>query len=269
MAQLGSAKKAMSHVTLRRDAERDVSSIDLGRGSNSLLNALSDDDYNLLSEHLEPVHLDRGQFLIRLDEPIRYVHFMQSGIASITAQSPENGRTEIGIVGRDGMSGASLLLGDDRPPYETFIHVAPARALRIEAAQFTSVVDSSATLRWQMLRFVQTQVIQMAQCAVANARHQIEARLARWLLMCHDRSDGDEIALTHEFMAVMIAAQRSGVTLALHILEGTGTIRSKRGLVVVRDRAKLEELAGDAYGLAEAEYRRLVGPFGRTFSEDA
>lgn len=82
------------------------------------------------------------------------------------------------------------------------------------------------------------------------------------MLICHDRSDGDEIALTHELLAVMIAAQRSGVTVALHILEGMGMIRSRRGVVVIRDRAKLEELAGDGYGLAEAEYRRLIGPLG-------
>ena len=81
--------------------------------------------------------------------------------------------------------------------------------------------------------------------------------------MCHDRIDGDEIGLTHEFMAMMIAAERSGVTVTLHILEGAGMIRSKRGRVIILDRAKLEDLAGDGYGVPEAEYRRLVGPLGR------
>jgi len=91
----------------------------------------------------------------------------------------------------------------------------------------------------------------------------VEARLARWLLMCHDRIDGDEIALTHEFMGMMISADRSGVTVTLHILEGAGMIRSKRGRVIIRDRDKLEELAGDSYGVPEAEYRHLIGPIGR------
>ena len=81
--------------------------------------------------------------------------------------------------------------------------------------------------------------------------------------MCHDRVDGDEIALTHEFMGMMISAERSGVTLTLHILEGAGMIRSERGRVIIRDRDTLEELAGDGYGMPEAEYRRLIGPFGR------
>jgi CRP-like cAMP-binding protein len=120
----------------------------------------------------------------------------------------------------------------------------------------------SVTLRELLLRYVQTLLIQTAQSAVANARYQIEARLARWLLMCHDRVEGDEIALTHEFMAMMIGAQRSGVTVALHILEGAAMIRSKRGRVIILDREKLEDLAGDSYGPAEAEYRRLIAPFG-------
>nr|WP_274602218.1 helix-turn-helix domain-containing protein [Sphingomonas sp. CFBP 8760] len=96
-----------------------------------------------------------------------------------------------------------------------------------------------------------------------NATHRVEARLARWLLMCHDRIDGDEIALTHEFMSMMIGAERSKVTITLHVLEGTGLIRAERGRIVIRDRDKLEELAGDGYGIPEAEYRRLIGPIGR------
>ena len=95
-----------------------------------------------------------------------------------------------------------------------------------------------------------------------SATQRVEARLARWLLMCHDRIDGDEIALTYEFMGMMIAAERSSVTITLHILEGTGMIRSKRGRVIILDRDKLEELAGDGYGLPEAEYRHLIGLLG-------
>ena len=81
--------------------------------------------------------------------------------------------------------------------------------------------------------------------------------------MCHDRIDGDEIALTHEFMSMMISADRSGVTVTLHILEGAGMIHSKRGRVIIPNREKLEDLAGDSYGVPEAEYRNLIGPLGR------
>lgn len=118
-----------------------------------------------------------------------------------------------------------------------------------------------------LLRFVQVTLVQSAQSTATNATHRIESRLARWLLMCHDRIEGDEIALTHEFMGMMISADRSNVTVTLHILEGAGMIRLKRGRVIVQDREKLQELAGDSYGVPETEYRRLIGPFGRTSTD--
>jgi len=229
---------------------------------NLLLNVLSEADQARLAPHLERVPIEREQVLVVPDERIQHVFFLEGGIASITSQSTEGGRTEVGIFGREGVSGTSLLLGTDRGPHETFIQVNHSHALRIDAAPFMEAVEDSPTLRRMMLRYVQTLHVQASYSAVANARYQIEARLARWLLMCRDRSDSDEIALTHEFMAIMIGAQRSGVTVALHVLEGTGMIRSTRGLVTVLDRGKLEELAGDSYGPAEAEYRRLIGPFG-------
>ena len=98
---------------------------------------------------------------------------------------------------------------------------------------------------------------------MSNAHHPVEARLARWLLMCHDRTDGHDLNLTHEFMGMMIGARRSGVPVTLHALEAAGMIRSTRSKVTIIDRALLEDIAGEAYGLPEAEYRRLVGPLGR------
>ena len=173
---------------------------------NTLLAALSLSDRELLEQHWTRVKLDREEVLVVPNEPIEHVYFMEGGVASITSNSPENGRTEIGIFGRDGVSGTSLLLGADRSPHETFVQVDGSHALRIDAAAFMQAVASSDTLRQMMLRFVQTLLVQTGQSAVANARYQIEARLARWLLMCHDRTDGDEIALTHEFMAIIIGA---------------------------------------------------------------
>ena len=241
--------------------------------ANVILRKLSLSDRALLQPHLQRVSLDMKQVLAAADQRIEHVYFMEGGIASITSVSKENGRTEVGIFGREGFSSTAVLLGADRSPLETFIQVDGSTALRIEADRLVDIVDSSATLRRDLLRFVQVMLVQSSQSSTANARYQIEARLARWLLMCHDRNDSDEIALTHEFMAMMIGAQRSGVTVALHVLEGTGSIRSKRGRVVIRDRDRLEELAGDSYGPAEAEYRRLIGPFGHVVgaatSEDA
>jgi Crp-like helix-turn-helix domain len=109
-----------------------------------------------------------------------------------------------------------------------------------------------------LLRYTQVLNVRTSGTAFTNANHTLEMRLARWLLMCHDRVDGDDIEITHEFMAMMLGVRRAGVTTALHILEGNQLIRSIRGLVTIRDREKLEELADDAYGLPEAEDARLI-----------
>ena len=231
---------------------------------NLLLAALTEADRSLLLPHLERVPTERELPFSVANERITHVYFLESGVASITSQSEDGDRTEVGIFGREGMSGTPLLLGADRSPHDTFIQIDHSHALRIEAAQFLEVLDRSRFLRAVMLRYVQTMIIQMSQSAVANARHQIEGRLARWLIMCHDRLDGDDLALTHEFMAIMIGAQRSGVTIALNVLESIGAIRATRGQVTILDRNKMEELAGDSYGLAETEYRKLIGQFGKS-----
>ena len=104
-------------------------------------------------------------------------------------------------------------------------------------------------------------MIQTAHTVLAQGRAKLEERLARWLLMSHDRAEGDELPLTHEFLALMLGVRRAGVTMATHLLEGRGVIRATRGQLMVVDRKGLEEIAGGTYGVPEAEYRRLIGPF--------
>jgi len=106
---------------------------------------------------------------------------------------------------------------------------------------------------------VQAFMIQIGQTALANGSHTLEQCLARWLLMCHDRVDGDDLPLVHEFLSMMLGVRRPGVTIAVQTLEATGIIKAKRGHIIVQDRARLEEVAGGSYGVPEAEYRRLFG----------
>ena len=230
---------------------------------NLLLNSMTADDLALLKPSLTRVDIKREQVLNAAHELIEHIYFLESGIASIVSIRPDSGRTEVGIFGREGMSGTSVVMGVDRSPHETFMQVEGKTALRIERAQLVDAMEQSRSLTRLLLAYAHVLMTQTAACAVGNAHHHLEARLARWLLMCHDRVDGDEIFLTHEFMAMMIACQRSGVTVTLHVLEGMGAIRSKRGRVIIVDREKLEDLAGDAFGEPEGEYRRLIGPFGR------
>ena len=232
--------------------------------TNLLLNAMAVEDLALLQPGLTRVTLSHRQVLVTADKPIDHVYFLENGVASVVSDLPDQGPTEVGIFGREGFSGSAILLGAETSPHDTHMQVDGDTAMRIETDRLRAAVSRSPTLQAVLLRYVQSFLVQTAHSAVSNAHHRMEARLARWLLMCHDRLDGDDILITHEFMAMMIAAQRSGVTITLHFLEGAGMIRSKRGRVVIQDREKLEDIAGDAYGRPEAEYRRLIGPFGRS-----
>jgi CRP-like cAMP-binding protein len=151
-----------------------------------------------------------------------------------------------------------VLLGADRTPHETFMQIGGA-ALRIGADAFRHALEQSPALQKLLLRFVQVFHLQTAQTAACNGSHPVGRRLARWLLMCHDRLDGDELPLTHEFIAVMLGVRRPGVTEALQMLETEQAIRAERRNIVVLDRRRLEETAGDGYGGPEAEYERLIG----------
>jgi CRP-like cAMP-binding protein len=228
------------------------------RSENRLLRALSPGDLALLEPNLEPVSLKRGDVLIRPNERIEHIYFPVDCIGSVVAITPEGRRIEVGIFARDGMSGTSVLLGSDRSPHETFVQV-PGAALRMDTDKFTDATRKSQSLHQLLLRYVEAFQVQVAHTALSHGSYTIEERLARWLVMCHDRLDGDDLPLVHEFLALMLGVRRSGVTLALQMLEGAGVIHAKRGLVTVRDRAKLLEIAGGSYGVPEAEYRRLIG----------
>jgi CRP-like cAMP-binding protein len=237
--------------------------LDIGRSPNLLLTAMSEGDRALLAPHLKRVPLQPRHVMTVANQPIEHVYFPETGIASIVSIAPEAGSTEVGVFGRDGFSGHAILLGTDRTPLQTYMQVDGVSAIRIDADRLKDAVSLSASLQNLLLRYVQAFIVQTANSVVSNANHRIEARLARWLLMCHDRVDGNDIFLTHEFISMMISAQRTGVTHALHILEGAGAIVAKRGRITVADREKLEEFAGSAYGVPEAEYARLIAPLRR------
>ena len=197
--------------------------------------------------------------MAELDGLIEPVYFLETGIASIVVISPEGHEVEAGLYGRDGIGPAAAVLGADRMAHRSPIQV-PGEGHRIRRTALVEALDNSASLRALLLRFVQVQGVQTGYTALSNAVHPVNERLARWLLMCHDRHDGDEIPLTHEFLSLMLAVRRPSVTTALHVLEGNRFIRAERGFITIRNRTALEEFAGDGYGKPEAEYRRLIGP---------
>lgn len=225
---------------------------------NRLISALRPEDQALLWPHLSRVSLDMGARLQQPGQPIEAVYFPETAVASVIAIGGENSRIEIGLVGNDGTTAIPIILGDDRSPHEIFIQV-PGSGLRIDTAAFRGIVDEHVGIRTVMLSFAHSFLIQVSYTALANGRQKLESRLARWLLMSLDRVPGDELPLTHEFISVMLGVRRPGVTLAMHILEGRGYIRTSRSRIHVIDRQGLEESARGFYGVPEAEYRRLIG----------
>jgi CRP-like cAMP-binding protein len=225
---------------------------------NHLLLALSTQDFNLLKSQLERVPLPVGTRLVEPHTPIEHVYFLEEGIASVVATTPQGRRIEAGIIGREGLSGIPVLLGLDRTPHECFVQTA-GEGLRIGADDLRRAMAASPSLHQHLIWFVQAFMIQMGQTALSNGCYPLEQRLARWLLMCHDRVAGDDLSTTHEFLSLMLGVRRAGVTGALQALEDRGTISTKWKRVTIQNRAKLEEMAGDSYGVPEAEYARLIG----------
>ena len=202
--------------------------------------------------------MDLHQVLIEPHKPIEHVHFVESGLGSLVAVSAGNEQVEAAHIGREGMTGKAVIQGVNRSPNRTLVQVAGS-ALRIRSDALRGALNTSPTLRDLLGRYMYVCTVQIAQTALANGRFRINERLARWLLMCHDRLDGDNLAITHEYLALMLGVRRPGVTEAIHILEGVGMVKASRANVQILDRLALEEEAGDCYGVPEAEYARLIG----------
>lgn len=230
---------------------------------NLLLRSLDPEDFDLLKRHLEPVPLDEGHVIVGQNELITFVCFPECGVTSVADVQTDGSRIEVALIGREGMTNSQLLLGCDQSPHEAMVQIGRGRSLRLSAAKLSAFCQERPRARAVFLRYIHALSVQTARTLVSNLRDAAEKRLSRWLLMCHDRIDGDEIHLMHEHIARMLAVRRATVTDTLHVLEGRLAIKNKRGLILVRDRQVLEEIAGDSYGFAEAHYRRLIGPFGR------
>lgn len=229
-----------------------------GRFRNTLLRRLPEEGLQRFAARLECVDLPRSHQLSSPYQPMEHAYFFESGIASVVIRSPEGQRSEIGIIGRDGMCPVSAVLNVDADPFSINMQM-QGQAYRLPIADLKAVLTEDREVQRLLARYTQALAVQQAYTALSNAVHHIDERLARWILMCHDRVDGSDINLTHEFMSIMLAVRRPSVTTALHLLEGKKLIYSERGVVSVRNRAGLEAFARDAYGECEKEYERLIG----------
>jgi CRP-like cAMP-binding protein len=224
---------------------------------NKILAALPPDEYDSLAPHLTPVSLALGQTIYEPESHITSVYFVSCGVVSYVTHLVDGGSIEVGLVGNDGMVGMPLIFGDDISPNHAFVQIADG-AVRLDAATFLVHLESGGQLKPLLLRFALAMNKQVAQTAACNGSHKLSDRLARWLLMCHDRVDGDEIRLTQEFIAEMLGTRRSGVSEAAIALQSANLIRYSRGHITVLDRHGLEAASCECYRVVKAESDRLL-----------
>lgn len=224
---------------------------------NEILNAIPEAEYNRLRPELEFVQLPHHHILHEAGERLEYAYFLNEGLASLVVITSDGRSVEVSIVGHEGIVGTPLAVGLHRGPYRTIMQIS-GTALRIRAEMLEALLDDMPELRLLLNRFVLIQGLQIAQIAACNRLHEIEQRLARWLLMCQDRVNSEYLPVTHEFLAQMLGTGRPSVSLAAGILQKAGTIENARGNVKILNRPELEAAACECY--------RAIQHFNRTLA---
>ena len=214
--------------------------------ANRILSNLPPKQFALLKPHLSSVILPVRKQLEGRCKRIESVFFLEHGLASVVASDLDGRSIEVGIIGREGMTGLAVVLGVERSPYETFMQAA-GNGQRISADKLRRALDRSVGLHRSLLLVAHAFHIQTTRTNLANARSKVKERLARWLLMADDRIGDDDLQLTHEFLSTMLGVRRAGVTAAVRALEAAALITTKRGLITVIDRRGLIEISHGSY----------------------
>jgi CRP-like cAMP-binding protein len=227
-------------------------------GSNRLLSRLPRSDYKRLAPHLKLMSCELGLVLYEARQPIEFVYFPLSCALSAIAVADNGDGIEVGTIGNEGMAGLTAYLGPSVSPNRLVVQI-PGDTLRIETKILVAECKANAALNEVLFRHHQAFLGQITQSIACNGLHPVGKRCCRWLLMTHDRVDGDELPLTHEFLAIMLAVRRPSVTENLQILQDQGLIFTSRGLIKITNRTGLEAAACECYRIVTSEYDRLLG----------
>lgn len=225
---------------------------------NVLLNLLSSHVAEELASDLQRVRLEPLQLLATRSETLPHIYFPETAVIGVLASAAGTDHQQIGLIGREGVINHAYPSVDDRMPWTMQVQVSGS-AWRIDAKKLASSAKRHEELHAMLIRADRVAQIQLASSGVSAPRRGIEARIAKWLLMYFDRLNCDELGVTHDALAFVVDARRPSITEALHVLEGEGMITCKRGSVVLRNRQDLIKVSGPLYGMAEAEYQRLLG----------
>jgi len=223
---------------------------------NRILASLPKGEISRLAPNLSAVTLPRGKVLLNPDEESAYAYFLESGLASVVIEMANGNTVETSVIGSEGVVGIPGVLGTKSMPARIFMQISGA-GYRIKATRLQEEFERPGTLRKLINRYFQAHLVAISQTAACNRLHDIAERLARWLLMCHDRMESDAFTITHEFLGHMLGTPRSTVTLAAGILHKAGLVDYSRGQVRIQNRSGLENAACECYQTIRKEFERL------------
>lgn len=223
--------------------------------NNFILDSLPPAEYEMLQPWLEEVELEQGDVLYRVREQIRNVYFPTTCLLSWTNSTEMGEMVEVGITGREGVSGVILLLNEDTSPWQIEVQM-PGRAFKLSARNFITALDKSTTLRQRVSALVYLKMVQLNQSALCNRFHSAEERLCRWLLTAQDHNQTSELSFTREILAEMIGAGRPTVSIVTGTLQTAGLIRANRGHITILNREGLENVACDCYPVVKGAFDR-------------
>ncbi|HEY0894099.1 MAG TPA: Crp/Fnr family transcriptional regulator [Cellvibrio sp.] len=223
---------------------------------NRLIESLSPEARQQILYSCEQVELSSGTVLCEPDQPFRYVYFPLTSFITLVTTLRDHQPLEMGLIGNEGMLGATVALGINSAPMRAMVQ-GSGTALRMTAEQLQQDLQNNAALTSTFNRYLYVLMAQLAQTAACAHFHAIEPRLARWLLMTHDRAHADYFHLTQEFLANMLGVRRSGITVAAGVLQERKLIQYTRGKISILDRAGLEAVACECYEAVTKDYARL------------
>jgi CRP-like cAMP-binding protein len=227
------------------------------RCRNALLAQLPEDEYASFAKYLTPIDLPLGKQLSEPNLPIEYVYFLNSGLISTDALTEKGESVEVGVIGREGFAGLPALLDQPQMSHSVLIQ-GVGEGLRIRSSIVRDEFLKGGMFQRMVHTFIYLQLVQVTQSVLCNRMHEVDARLARWLLTSADRMESESLNLTQEFLAQMLGVQRSTVTVAAGELQRTGMIGYSRGKINILDRASLTLVACECYEIVSSSYQRLL-----------
>jgi CRP-like cAMP-binding protein len=224
---------------------------------NRLIAGLPHADGAAILKHCKTVDMTFGEILCEPDQPIEHVYFPISGFISLVTTIRGHKPLEMGLIGNEGILGATVVLGVNSVPLQAVVQ-GSGTALSIAVPQLKKLIRSIPTLHNALNQYLYVLVAQLSKISACTHFHEVEFRLARWLLMTHDRSHSDHFELTHQFLADMLGVQRSAITIAAGTLQHKKIIRYTRGKILILDRKGLEASACECYQVVLNDYARLL-----------